>query len=254
MPKPSKKTKTEHQPHKHEIAVAVRDVTVRYDGPAVVEHISFSIPIGHVAAIIGPNGSGKTTLIKALLGLIPYEEGEIIIFGKELYEVRSLIGYVPQRFDFDKQFPITVGEFLSLALHRNQNTQQVIKKLKEVGLEASIFQKQIGTLSGGQLQRVLIAQATLHNPSLLILDEPATGIDIVGEQAFVKILKNLNKRYHTTILIVSHDVSMVSRLVDIVICINKKLMCAGPPKSTLTQRKLEHLYGGAAHIHEHDHV
>ncbi len=235
-------------------AIAVKDLTVRYDGPPVVDDVSFSIPEGHIAAILGPNGSGKSTLIKAILGLLKPQSGSVRLFDKDLHEARRLIGYVAQKFDFDKQFPITVSEFLTLTSHRHQGPGHIENKLHEVGLSKSILKKRIGTLSGGQLQRVLIAQAILHDPSLLILDEPATGIDIVGEEAFIKILKKLNKEHNTTILLVSHDVSMVLQLVDTVICINKKLMCAGPPKSALTERKLEDLYGGETGLYEHDHA
>ncbi len=254
MPKRSRTISSKSQAANGKSAITVKDLTVRYDGPSVIENVSFSVPDGHIAAVLGPNGSGKSTLIKTILGLIKPQSGTIRLFGKDLHEVRRLIGYVPQRFDFDKHFPITVHEFLDLTTHRHQDSSNMMNKLRAVGLSKSILKKRIGTLSGGQLQRVLIAQATLHDPSLLILDEPATGIDIVGEEAFINILKTLNKEQHTTILLVSHDVAMVLRLVDTVVCINKKLMCAGPPKSALTQRKLEDLYGGETHLYEHDHA
>jgi len=246
---PSHKTSKRADRH----AVEVKNLTVKYDTEPVLDDISFSIPEGHIAAILGPNGSGKSTLVKAILGLVKQEKGSVRLLEKDIHEVRRLIGYVPQYFDFERHFPITVDEFLTLASHKHQDRTHIEKKLKEVGLKKSILKNRLGTLSGGQLQRVLIAQAILHDPSLLVLDEPATGIDIVGEEAFMHILKTLNKKHHTTILIVSHDVAMVLNLVDTVVCVNKKLMCAGPPKSALTEKKLDDLYGGDTHLHEHHH-
>ncbi|MDP2631169.1 MAG: metal ABC transporter ATP-binding protein [Candidatus Uhrbacteria bacterium] len=234
-------------------ALTVQHLCVSFDNNEVLKDVSFTLSEGTIAAVIGPNGSGKTTLISTILGLVKPEKGEIKILGRHLHEVRHLIGYVPQRFHFDKYFPITVREYLDLARHKNHAKSRIEEKIREVGLDLSILTAKLGTLSGGQLQRVLIAQAILNNPSILILDEPATGIDIVGEAAFVNILKHLNEEHNTTILLVSHDVTMVMKFVDEVICVNKKLLCAGPPRTALTPRKLEDLYGGESHLYEHSH-
>lgn len=234
-----------------ESAISVERLSVTYDSEPVFEGVSFEIPKGHIAAVLGPNGSGKTTLIRTILGLVKKDSGDVRIFGKHLHENRGRIAYVPQKFEFDKQFPMTVHEFMNLVRHKGSDQNLIKEKIKEVGLTNNILNKRIGALSGGQLQRVLIAQAILNNPDILILDEPSTGIDVVGEIAFVKILKHLKKQHGTTILLVSHDIAMVLKLVDTVICINKKLICAGPPKSALTERKLTDLYGGDTHLYEH---
>jgi len=233
--------------------IQVKNLSVAFGHQTILSHVSFNVQHGEIAAVIGPNGSGKTTLIRAILGLIS-SEGEVLIENEHPSHIRAHVGYVPQRFRFDPDFPITVKEYLDLPrphVHKKEYSQ----KLKEVGLEASILHKPLGSLSGGQLQRVLIAQATIHHPSLLILDEPSTGIDIVGEEQFYDLLKEQRDQHGTTIILVSHDIAVISSIVDQVICVNKKLICFGPPKQALTQEKLSELYGkkDAALYSHHQH-
>jgi zinc transport system ATP-binding protein len=246
MPKQSPKT------NKH-VAVSLRGLTVAYDENVVVDDVSFEIERGTVAAIIGPNGSGKTTLLKAALGLIEPRRGEVRIFGASIGEMRDRIGYVPQRLEFDLDFPITVSEFMNLARHHHCPKSRIAEMLDEVGLKANIENHLLGRLSGGQLQRVLIAQALLNEPWLLVLDEPSTGIDVVGEEAFFEIIRHLKLEHKTTILIVSHELAVVSKLVDTVICINKKMMCFGTPKTALTAETITRVFGEHKHLVEHEH-
>jgi len=159
----------------NEPAIFVENLSVRYGEHAVVDSVSFSIESGKIAAIVGPNGSGKTTLMKAILGLVP-SRGEIIVLGQHLHDVRSRVGYVPQRFTFDRDFPITVEEFLNLARSSKCASSRITTVVKEVGLTPLILHKHLGNLSGGQLQRILIAQAILHDPAILFLDEPAERV------------------------------------------------------------------------------
>lgn len=233
-------------------AIAVNHVTVAYGNNVVLRDVSFAVSQGEVAALIGPNGSGKTSLMKAILGLHP-SSGTIQVFGKHLHAVRDMIGYVPQRLDFDREFPITVREFMDLARHAHCPVTRIEAKIKEVGLPEQVLEQRLGSLSGGQLQRVLIAQAILNEPAILFLDEPAAGIDIAGEATLTEIIEHLNKEHGTTILLVSHDIGMVSDLVDNVICVNKKLLCYGPPKSALTLRKIGELFGDEKGFYEHGH-
>jgi len=234
----------------NEPAIFVENLSVRYGEHAVVDNVSFSIESGKIAAIVGPNGSGKTTLMKAILGLVP-SRGEIIVLGQHLHDVRSRVGYVPQRFTFDRDFPITVEEFLNLARSSKCASSRITTVVKEVGLTPLILHKHLGNLSGGQLQRILIAQAILHDPAILFLDEPATGIDVVGETAIHDVIEHLNKEHGTTVLMVSHDIAMISSLVDQVLCLNKKLLCSGPPKKALTQKSLGDLFGSHHSFYEH---
>ncbi|MFH1253317.1 MAG: metal ABC transporter ATP-binding protein [Candidatus Uhrbacteria bacterium] len=241
----SKKINNENQP-----AIFTEGVTVRFGEHAAVDNVSFSVERGEIAAIVGPNGSGKTTLMKAILGLVP-SRGEILILGQHFHDVRHRVGYVPQRFTFDRDFPITVEEFLHLAKRNECSNSRIGTVIKEVGLTPLALRKRLGNLSGGQLQRVLIAQAILNDPAVLFLDEPATGIDVVGETAVHDVIEHLNKEHHTTVLMVSHDIAMISCLVDKVLCLNKKLLCSGPPKKALTQKSLGDLFGSHHSFYEH---
>lgn len=245
MPKSSDSTKNER------VAIRVRDVSVSYGRLRALERVSFDLEKGRAAAIIGPNGSGKTTLIRALLGLVPLEGGDIRILGERPDDARKHIGYVPQRFYFDPEFPITVREFMRLTKRRGIPASKIEEKIKEVGLIPAILKKRLGSLSGGQLQRVLVASAILDDPDILVLDEPATGIDMVGEATFYDAINHLKKEHGTTIVLVSHDLGIVSDFVDSVICINRKMMCAGSPKTTLTERNLKELFGHRASFYEH---
>ena len=250
MPKPS--------PTTNELpAVSVRDLTVSYGSIKAVDGISFDVAQGAVAAIIGPNGSGKTTVIKAILGLVEPDQGDVLLLGKHLHSTRQFIGYVPQRFDFDREFPMTVREFMDLArrLHCGKHFPKtaIEEKIDEVGLPRSILDSHLGELSGGQLQRVLIAQAIINDPLILFLDEPATGIDIAGEANFYEVLNHLNTVHQTTIIMVTHEIAMISRLVDTVICVNHQMVCYGPPTTALTEKKIEELFGRHTFYYDHEH-
>lgn len=244
MPKLSHNSKTEP-------LICVKDVSVDYGDVRALEHVSFDLMKGQVAAIIGPNGSGKTTLVRAILGLLPLAEGQIEIMGESPKKSRKNVGYVPQKFNFDPDFPITVEEFMHLARHRKVPAHKVEEKIKEVGLVPTILRKRLGSLSGGQLQRVLVASAILDDPDLLVLDEPVTGIDIVGEATFYDAINHLKEEHDTTIILISHDLGVVSSFVDTVICINKKMMCAGSPQSTLTESNLQEVFGHHASFYGH---
>lgn len=231
-------------------AIFAENLTVKYDEHIVVDNVSFSVERGTVTAVVGPNGSGKTTLMKALLGLIPFS-GEALVLGQHFHKVRGHVGYVPQRFTFDRDFPITVEEFLRLALEDHCLSSRISTVVKEVGLTPLVLHRRLGHLSGGQLQRVLIAQAILGDPAILFLDEPSTGIDMAGETAIHDVIEHLNKEHGTTVLMVSHDIAMISCLVDQVLCLNKKLLCSGPPKKALTQKSLGDLFGSRHSLFEH---
>lgn len=247
MSKPSSKISNQ------EPLIRVNDLKVVFGEQTILSHVSFEIQRGEIAAVIGPNGSGKTTLIRAMLGLVPIAHGTITFNGQTLKPMRSRIGYLPQKFRFDPQFPITVEEYLGL-MNAPQSHHVIQSKLDEVGLPVSILKKKLGSLSGGQLQRVLIAQATLHNPALLVLDEPSTGIDIVGEKQFYDLIQSQRERHGTTVVLVSHDITVIARVVDQVICVNKRLVCFGPPKTALTQETLSELYGrNDTSIYSHHH-
>jgi len=235
---------------KNNTVLSAKNVTVSFNGQIILNNISFSLQEGEIATILGPNGAGKTTLIKAILGLIPYT-GEIHLFGEKVSKVISKIGYVAQKFVFDKTFPLTVCEFLELTMNK-KNKDHIKKVLKEVEI-ANCQNKMIGELSGGQLQRVLIARALLHKPKILFLDEPTTGVDIEGLRTFYEIIEDLNKTQNVTIVMISHEISMVYTFATQVLCLNKDLYCKGIPKEVITNKILKKLYGENFELRQHSH-
>lgn len=231
-------------------AIKVENLIVQFGKDRVLNDVSFEIGAGQVVAIIGPNGSGKSTLVKTLLGLEKADRGTVLFFDKPLHKSRSLIGYVPQRFAFDKDFPITVKEFLHLRLGKHHTS--VHQKLRQVGLRPEVGEQQLGALSGGEMQRVLIAQAILHDPQILFLDEASAGIDVGGEQNLLDIIRRLSEEHGTTVVMVSHEIDIVAQFVDQVICLNRALICHGTPKEILTEKTLKGLFGDHASVYEHE--
>jgi ABC-type Mn2+/Zn2+ transport system ATPase subunit len=238
-------------------ALSIENLTVRYPGykHTAVELISFTVKENSIATLIGPNGSGKTTIIKAILELLPYK-GTIKVFGKPANQMYKKIGYVPQKFNFDQTFPITVYDFISLVLYassKDRTVKQVNKVLKYV--EASdIINQRLSDLSGGQLQRVLLARALVHDPELLLLDEPEAGVDVGGEQTFYDLLEKLVKDKKVTALVASHELDVVYAYANQVICINKRMFCEGVPSEVLTQEMFTQLYGRSLKFYGHTHT
>jgi len=227
----------------------IRNLTVKYDGHVILNELNFWVNSGEIVAIIGPNGSGKTTLLKAILGLIPHQ-GEVKILGGPPRLALDSIGYVPQRLDFDRTFPLTVREFLGFIKSKNQPWREEV--LMEVGVNA-FTEKRIGELSGGQLQRLLIAKALLKEPKLLMLDEATSGVDIAAEMTFFELIEHLNKTHNVTIMLISHEVQMVYKFATQILCLNKDLVCNGIPKEAITKEVLEQLYGKNIEFQPHDH-
>lgn len=197
--------------------LGVNNLSVSYGTNQVLRQVSFSIEKGEIVSVVGPNGSGKSTLVKALLGLIPYS-GDVTVDGRPLTRGTQYIGYVPQRFDFDRTFPITVQEFLSL-VHDGATKDSEQELVRDLQID-SLLTKRLGELSGGQLQRVLIVQALLSKPHILILDEPTTGIDSAGSQSFYEIIKHLNQEHQMTIILISHETEVVYNVSSRVICLD----------------------------------
>lgn len=249
------------------IALQVENLCVKADNRHLIENITFSVEDGKIIAIIGPNGAGKTTLIKAILGLIPYETGTVSLFGRPFKNNHSdmKVGYVPQRLEFDRTIPLTVSELLGFTvppaysipfMKRKGAREHIDGLLKIVGAQA-LAKRSIGSLSGGELQRVMIAKAIVNDPKILFLDEPASGVDIEGQERFHDLIKRLNKEKGLTVILISHDLNVVYRYADNVLCMNRKLICTGSPEETLTDEVIKSMYGEmmGAYIHschEHD--
>jgi ABC-type Mn2+/Zn2+ transport system ATPase subunit len=235
-------------------ALTANRVTVVLGDSTIVEDISMDVESGEIVALIGPNGAGKTTLLKAILGLLPIRAGEVRFFGKRLSDLgpdRARLGYVPQRLELDRAIPVTVEELVAVNTPRPYFSPQALRRaLAEVDAEATAH-RQVGQLSGGELQRVLLAMNLLRDPQILFLDEPATGIDIEGERLFYDILEHLRSDRGMAVLMVSHDISVVYRFASRVVCINRRLMCQGRPGDILNDETLERLYGHATAVYEH---
>ncbi len=230
------------------IAVEFKNVSVNIGGNNILSEISAYIPEGESTAIVGPNGAGKTTLLLALLGQISY--GGEIQFSNKYKNSRPRIGYVPQRLNFDRGLPLTVIEFMVMGMQKKPLWFGVKKSCREEAMihllsvnAENLENNQIGSLSGGELQRVLLALALHQDPQLVVLDEPAAGVDIQGEMVFCEILEDQRRKKGFTQLMVSHDLGTVTHHADHVICLNRKLVAEGNPQEVLTSENLTALFG-----------
>jgi zinc transport system ATP-binding protein len=240
-----------------EIILSVKNLTVEFNEALILNDISFSIKKGEVFVIIGPNGAGKTILFKALLGLIPYK-------GEINWQKNIRIGYVPQKFNVSRDFPLTVEEFLQLTPPKNSR-EQLFETLKFVGfadasrhhdkghLEHHILNRKIGLLSAGESQRILIAAAILDKPDILLFDEPTSGIDISSEKTIYENLKKINQKENFTLLLISHDLSVVYRWATKVLCLNRETICLGEPYMVIESDVLKKLYGTEKAFYKHEH-
>jgi ABC-type Mn2+/Zn2+ transport system ATPase subunit len=236
------------------LALEVKDLTVWFEGqerPAV-EEVSFRLDEGQIAILIGPNGSGKSTVLRAILGLVPFA-GEVRVFGMPAAEARRQIGYVPQRLAFDLSLPLTVGEAVRMPLlgARGPDADNSVRHFTEALGLADLSDRPLGALSGGQLKRALIARAMVTRPRLLLLDEPEAGIDVGGEQTLYELLQRLVTHHRLTALVCSHELDLVFRYADRVLCLNQRLQCTGPPAEVLTAEALARLYGPATALYRH---
>ncbi len=236
--------------HSTEAILEVRDLSVSFDKQEVLRDISFEVKESEIMAIIGPNGAGKSVLFRALMNLISYN-------GEIKWREDAQIGYVPQKLFEKAELPLTVKEFFILKSNNlffkdKQLIKSIVHELKSVGLKLEILNQQLINLSRGQFQRVLIAWAILKHPNVLLFDEPTAGIDIIGEGSIYNLLHKFQDERGMTVLIISHDLNIVYRYADKVLCLNKEGLCFGEPKKALTTEQIEHLYGESAFYH-HEH-
>jgi len=230
------------------IILKVENLNVESEGERILENLSFEVKEGEVLTILGPNGAGKTVLLKTLLGILPYK-GKIEWTPPTHHPKDIKIGYVPQRLPFIKDIPMSVGEFFKLKVSSEKEVKEI---LNSIGLKEGILAKKIGDLSSGQFQRILVGWALVGNPQVLLFDEPTTGIDISGQESIYELLEKLRKERNLTILLVTHDLSIVYKLATDCLCLNKKVLCYSTPKE-LTSERLSQLYGGKIKFYQHSH-
>ena len=225
----------------------VKDVSVTLDNIPIIENISFDLATGESLAIIGPNGSGKTVLLKAILNLLPHT-GEIT-WAKD-----TRIGYVPQKIDADRHLPITLNNLLEAKRRTLKlKVEGCGEACKIVGLTEATLETPVGHLSGGQFQKGLLALALLGDPKIIILDEPTASLDQPSEEHIYELIHRLQDKLGLSIIIVSHDLSMVYRYSEKVLCINKQGICFGDPHKVLDPKTLEELFGGPFEAFHHLH-
>ncbi|MDU8946627.1 metal ABC transporter ATP-binding protein [Rhodophyticola sp. MJ-SS7] len=235
--------------------IEVDHVSVAYAGSPALANVSLRVDKGEIVTLIGPNGSGKSTLVRTVLGILTPTKGTV----KRAKGLR--IGYVPQKLAIDANLPITVARFLSLPVR--QSAADIAAALARTGV-AGTEDRQMSGLSGGEFQRVLLARALLARPEILILDEPTQGLDQPGVAAFYTLIEDLRRETGCAVLLVSHDLHVVMRATDRVICLNGHVCCEGSPDAVRAAPEYQALFGDGTrgalalyqhhHDHSHDHV
>jgi zinc transport system ATP-binding protein len=228
----------------------LQDVCYSQGSRQILENVSFDIEQGQVLTVIGPNGAGKTTLVKIAMGLLPASSGVVSL-------ARGLrIGYMPQKLRIETTMPITVSRFLRLV--PGATVQDIAAVLEEVGA-TSTMQSSLHDLSGGELQRVLLARALLLQPQLLVLDEPAQGVDLQGQADLYRLITRIRDEHHCAVLMISHDLHLVMSATDEVLCLNQHICCHGHPEQVSNDPAYLELFGKkgaeamAIYMHHHNH-
>ncbi len=237
-------------------AVEITNLSVWLGDHRALEDVSFTVEPGDFVTILGPNGSGKTTILKSILGLITDYEGEIKIFGNDIRKSSpGEIGYVPQLKTLNREFPATTCDLVASALNRSwpgrlsrKDHDKVNGLLQQVSAD-HLCHKQLGHLSGGEIQRVYLARAIVRNPRLLLLDEPATGIDRVGEDDMYTVLEEYHSRVNVTILMVTHDLMAARHHATKALLINRRMISYGAPDAALADDNLRAAFGHMGHTH-----
>ncbi|WP_439236362.1 zinc ABC transporter ATP-binding protein ZnuC [Lonepinella koalarum] len=230
--------------------VALNNINVTFFQKVALQNINLRIYPNSVMTIVGPNGGGKSTLLKVLLKLLTPTSGDVV------YSKNLRIGYVPQKIHLDPSLPITVEKFLLLKKGITKNDMQQALELLSV---SHLIKNSMQKLSGGEMQRVLIARAILNKPNLLVLDEPTQGVDINGQVELYQLIKQTREKLNCAILMVSHDLHIVMADTNEVLCVNHHICCAGTPEAVSNDPKFIHFFGDqfakniAVYTHHHNH-
>jgi zinc transport system ATP-binding protein len=225
----------------------VDHLSVRFGDVKVLKDLSFRVATGSSLAVIGPNGAGKTVLFRALIGAVPVD-------GTIRWTPGVRIGYVPQKLDLKRDVPITAMDFLKARASLTGAPDDHIAHILDLaGISREVCESMIGTLSGGQFQRLLIGFALLGEPSVLMLDEPTADIDEPGQKRLNELIRRLKEEHGLTVLFISHDLSVVYQYATDVLCLGRRSACFGPPKKILTPELLYEIYGAPVGYHVHEH-
>ena len=226
-------------------------VAVSFNGQPVLDDVQLSVQPGEIVTLIGPNGAGKTTLVRVVLGLLQPERGSV------RRTPRLRIGYMPQKLHVDATLPLSVLRFLRLV--PGVDRKRALAALAEVGAE-QVIDSPLQSISGGEMQRVLLARALLREPQLLVLDEPVQGVDVAGQAELYRLISRLRERHGCGVLMVSHDLHLVMSATDQVVCLNRHVCCSGHPEQVSGDPAFIELFGQDAkslavyhHHHDHDH-
>lgn len=235
-------------------------VSVRFSEAMVLEDVTFDLPAGRFMAIVGPNGGGKSTLVKVALGLVKPLAGHAALFGERAGAHPERIGYVPQLKTFDRSFPATALELVTTGLRgawpariRPEERERGLAALDRVGA-ASLADRQLARLSGGELQRAFLARALVRRPELVLLDEPATGVDFLVEHDLHDLLEGYRREAAAagrpaTVVMITHDMAAARFHADTVLVLNRRLMAFGPPDEVLESDRLRLAFGHRRHEH-----
>jgi zinc transport system ATP-binding protein len=230
--------------------ISARGLVLSRGGRTLLQDVDIDVAAGEIVTLIGPNGAGKTTLVRVLLGMLPPNRGEV------RREPGLRVGYVPQRLDVDRTIPLTAARFVALGWRAA--SAGIERALAEVGA-AALLERPLSELSGGELQRVVLARALVRTPELLVLDEPVRGLDYAGEAEFYTLIGRLRSERGLGVLLVSHDLHIVMAQSDRVICLNHHVCCSGVPRSVAQHPEYARLFGPQAsraiglYQHHHDH-
>jgi len=250
---------TRHEGH----IICFDHATIYYRDRIALDDITLEVKPGEFLGIIGPNGSGKTTFLKTILGLIAPVRGSVQVFHcaceRLRCEHRARIGYLPQKDLFDPRFPITVAEAVMMGRYSTIGLLRYPRRADRAIVQDALSavdlldhaKTPLGELSGGQQQRVMIARALAQRPEVLLLDEPTTGIDAATQHTIMELITRLHRELHLTILFVTHDINLISRVVDRLILLKTRLFAAGPPSEVLTQATLAQVYGKETVVTNH---
>ncbi len=224
-------------------AVSVANLSVAFDNRVVVNDLSFDLEQGEILAVIGPNGSGKTVLLKTLLGLLPHT-------GDIEWMPDAKLGYVPQKIDADRHLPMNMEDLLAAkAAVMGLDKTAVQNAVQAVGLGKDLLRTPVGHLSGGQFQKALIAFAVLGKPNIILFDEPTASLDQLSEEHIYDLMHDLQEKQGMTIILVSHELSVVYRYATKVLCLNWEKICFGAPEEALNTEVLKKLYGSPHKLH-----